>query len=341
MPHRRLLLILLLAGAFLRPGPAAGQGRPVRIMPLGDSITEGRGWISEAQPGFASYRYWLWHELLDRGHDVDFVGSQYGVWNGDPRYTDFDLDHEGHWGWRACDVLPEIAGWTEAARPDVVLIHLGHNDLWQGESIAGTIDELGGIIDEIRSVNPRAVMLLARVITSAFDNPDSLPELNDMIDVLGAEKHTAASPVLVVDHETGFDPWLMTYDSVHPNETGEQFMAQRWLAPLDSLLTTWSGVAAVPGAGSAGALLAVAPNPFNPMVNIKLVIPRAGRAVLQAYDARGRLAATLLDAHSEAGEMEVTWQGRDDAGRSLPSGVYHLRLTAGGATAASRVTLLR
>lgn len=342
MPHRRHVLIALLVGALVCPGPAAGQGRPIRIMPLGDSITEGRGIVSETQPGFVSYRYWLWHELLALGHEVDFVGSQYGVWDGPPRYTDFDMDHEGHWGWKADGVLAEIEGWTVAARPDVVLIHLGHNDLWQGESIASTIDELGGIIDRIRTVNPRAVLLLARVITSAFDNPDSLPELNDRIDVLGPFKNTPESPVLVVDHETGFDPWIHTYDSVHPNELGEQFMARRWSAALDPVLTELSAVAAVPAAGAGGLRVSAAPNPFNPATVITCRLPAQEMVNLAVHDLAGRRVRTLLDNQVlAAGETTVAWDGRDDGGRVLASGAYVITLTTPRQREVGRVVLLR
>ncbi|MDP3984815.1 MAG: hypothetical protein Q8Q52_07440 [Acidimicrobiia bacterium] len=66
----------------------------VRIMPLGDSITEGK-------VGEATYRYFLWHDLFGAGRAVDFVGSLIGVKGGEPKYADFDQDHEGHSGNRA------------------------------------------------------------------------------------------------------------------------------------------------------------------------------------------------------------------------------------------------
>lgn len=311
-------------------------------MPLGDSITEGRGGVSEIQLGFASYRYWLWHELVDRGHPVDFVGSQYGVWNGPPPYTDYDMDHEGHWGWRADQILAEITGWVESARPDIVLIHLGHNDLWQGESIASTIVDLGGIIDGIRGVNPRAILLLARVIPPALGAPDSLPELNDQIDILGVQMNTPESPVIVVDHETGFDPWIHTYDSVHPNELGEQFMAQRWLAPLDSILTHLADVAPVPASTRAGLGLANFPNPFNPATVITFSLPHRTRVRLCVYDVAGRRIRTLLDGQVlEAGSEQLVWQGRDDAGKVVGAGVFFIRLEIDDAGETRRLTLIK
>src|SRR6185503_14232817 len=72
-----------------------------RILPLGDSVT------SSFAP-HSSYRYWLWHELVDAGYNVDFVGSQQGVADGTPDKTDYDQDHEGHPGWTTQDGVDNI-----------------------------------------------------------------------------------------------------------------------------------------------------------------------------------------------------------------------------------------
>jgi acyl-CoA thioesterase I len=77
----------------------------VKIMPLGDSITE-------SNTGQFSYRYYLWHLLLAKGYHTDFVGSRHGVGNGPPANPDFDMDHEGHAGWRADEILAQIRVWA-------------------------------------------------------------------------------------------------------------------------------------------------------------------------------------------------------------------------------------
>ena len=121
----------------------------IKIMPLGDSITE-------SNKGLNSYRYYLWHLLLDQRYHIDFVGSQHGVGNGPPANPDFDMDHEGHAGWRADEILAQIQAWATAASPDFVLLHIGTNDLSQGQSVASTVSDIGGIIDVLRTVSPRA-----------------------------------------------------------------------------------------------------------------------------------------------------------------------------------------
>lgn len=206
--------------------PAFGQDR---VMPLGDSITE-------AETGFASYRYWLWRELSDAGYEIDLVGSMSGVYNGPPLFPDFDQDHEGHWGWRADEVLAQLAGWAAGAQPEVVLLHLGHNDLWQGEGVSSTIADLSAIIGVLRSANPTIIILFAQVIPSTVPALSDIPTLNAEIVVLAASLSTPDSPVIVVDHWTDFDPSTETYDGVHPNAAGEQKMSSRWFSALADVL---------------------------------------------------------------------------------------------------------
>jgi len=84
------------------------------------------------------------------------------------------------------------------------------------------------------------------------------------------------------------------------------------------------------------------PNPFNPRTMVRFDLPRAGRVELAVFDLQGRRVRTLLAGNAAAGPHEVLWQGDDDAGRTLPSGVYLARLRGPGGTAAERkLTLVR
>jgi len=82
--------------------------------------------------------------------------------------------------------------------------------------------------------------------------------------------------------------------------------------------------------------LAAWPNPFNPRCTLRATLPRAGRAVLEVFDATGRRVARPLDADLPAGPAALTW----DAG-GLPGGVYLARLRAPGGTASARLVLLK
>jgi lysophospholipase L1-like esterase len=202
----------------------------VKIMPLGDSITE-------AEAGRQTYRYYLWHLIQGAEYSVDFVGSKHGAHEGDPANTDFDMDHEGYWGLRTDQVLRRLSeGAAAAASPDMALIHLGHNDLCQGQDVDGTVAEIGAVIDVLRAANPSVAVVLAENIPSTFPCHALMPAFVEELPALATAKSTPQSPVVLVDQRTGFDPATMTYDGEHPNEVGSSLMADRWFDALKPLL---------------------------------------------------------------------------------------------------------
>jgi hypothetical protein len=83
------------------------------------------------------------------------------------------------------------------------------------------------------------------------------------------------------------------------------------------------------------------PNPFNPKVAVDWTLPRPGRLVVKVYDVRGALVRTLHDAVVTATAGRLAWDGRDDAARGVPSGLYFVETRADGMVDVRKVTLLR
>jgi hypothetical protein len=84
------------------------------------------------------------------------------------------------------------------------------------------------------------------------------------------------------------------------------------------------------------------PNPFNPATTIGyLVPPGAGRVTLRVYDVAGRAVRTLVNAEQESGPQSVSWNGRDDRGAAVSSGVYFYRLSANGVDLSRRMVLAK
>ena len=83
------------------------------------------------------------------------------------------------------------------------------------------------------------------------------------------------------------------------------------------------------------------PNPFNPATTIHFVLPTRERATLTVYDTSGHKVRTLLDEVGALGGHDVAWDGRNDAGTAVGSGVYFYRLTAGKQTETKKMTLLK
>ncbi|MBN2171338.1 MAG: immune inhibitor A [Candidatus Krumholzibacteriota bacterium] len=96
-----------------------------------------------------------------------------------------------------------------------------------------------------------------------------------------------------------------------------------------------------PAPPAAAPAVAAFPNPFNPKTTLRFTLTEAGEASLAVFDVHGRRCCRLVAGTLPAGEHAVDWDGRDDAGRRLASGVYLVRLESGGACAAARLVLLK
>ena len=83
------------------------------------------------------------------------------------------------------------------------------------------------------------------------------------------------------------------------------------------------------------------PNPFNPVTKIAFSVPAETEAELAVFDIAGRRVATLVDREVEAGRHEVVWDGTNDAGDPVASGVYFSRLTATGEEHSAKMVLLK
>jgi hypothetical protein len=68
------------------------------------------------------------------------------------------------------------------------------------------------------------------------------------------------------------------------------------------------------------------PNPFNGETVIQYNLPRSGSVLLIIYDIQGRKIRHLVDSHQSAGSHSLNWNGRNDRGEVMPSGLYLLRL---------------
>ena len=83
------------------------------------------------------------------------------------------------------------------------------------------------------------------------------------------------------------------------------------------------------------------PNPFNPDTEIRYQVVTPGPVSLTVYNSLGQVVRRLAEGHGEAGRYVVRWNGRDDAGRSVSSGVYYYHLQSGGLVITRQATLVK
>jgi len=89
------------------------------------------------------------------------------------------------------------------------------------------------------------------------------------------------------------------------------------------------------------ALLQNYPNPFNPVTTIAFSIRTRGHVGLNVYDVGGRLVRTLANETRAAGAYRVKWDGHDNTGSPVASGVYFYRLIAGSFSQTKKMVLLK
>ncbi|MET9972694.1 GDSL-type esterase/lipase family protein, partial [Streptomyces sp. NPDC006356] len=164
LPSRIIPLLALLAtlllpvGLSLAPRAAAAAApteaaAPVRIMPLGDSIT--------GSPG--CWRALLWNRLQSAGYtDIDFVGTlgHQGCAQA------HDGDNEGHGGELATNVADQnlLPGRLAATLPDIVVMHFGTNDVWSSIAPDRILAAYSKLVEQMRASNPDMKVLVARLI---------------------------------------------------------------------------------------------------------------------------------------------------------------------------------
>lgn len=228
--HRLKNFLKVAIPALLFSSVSFAQTAPVRVMPLGDSIT--------GSPG--CWRQLLWANLRNTGFTgVDFVGT---LNNSSSCGTTFDGNNEGHGGFLATDVANQnlLPGWLSATRPDIVMMHFGTNDVWNGRSPAVILAAFSRLVDQMRASNPNMKILVAQIIPVApngcGDCPQRTTAFNAAIPSWAAGKSTAASPIVVVDQWSGFNSSADTSDGVHPNSSGNAKIANRWYPALTAVI---------------------------------------------------------------------------------------------------------
>lgn len=216
-----LAIVVSVVGLLGAPAHAAVTTRPVRVMPLGDSITYGVGSSTSS-----SYRADLRDRLVNQaGLNVDFVGSQNSG-------ALADTDNEGHSGWRIEQIAASIDGWLATYRPDVVLLHIGTNDMAQNYQIDTAPQRLGALVDQILADRPTATVLVAKIVPSLDATVQArINAFNAAVPAVVAARGARAG---LVDLSVLSSADLA--DSLHPNDGGYARMAVRWYKALEGTL---------------------------------------------------------------------------------------------------------
>jgi hypothetical protein len=109
----------------------------------------------------------------------------------------------------------------------------------------------------------------------------------------------------------------------------------------DGVILRHDATSAVPGTGFGRAKLRAAPNPANPGTVIHFELALADAVSLTIFDARGNRVRTLASRRAlGAGPQSLPWDGRDDQGRTVPSGVYLVQITGSSICTSTKITMM-
>jgi len=213
------------------PVPAVTAAEPVRILLVGDSVTQGSA-------GDWTWRYRLWQHLASTSAEpVDLVGPRDDLYDrrtrlgGNHDYVDpaFDPEHAARWGASLAVADVPVQQLVETYHPDVVVAFLGINDLAVGATPTQVRQGLENLVLEARTADPAIDVVLAELVQSWVPG---VIEVNEQLHQVVAAVDDPGARVVPAETADGFGRRYDTYDGQHPSARGEVLIAA---AVADSL----------------------------------------------------------------------------------------------------------
>ena len=217
----------------------------IKIMPLGDSITQGVGVSTEV-----GYRESLFNLLKNAGYNFSFVGTQITGLSSDTAFFNNGRHHEGHGGWSAYlengdpygySLHDDLRNFLVSYQPNVVLLHIGTNDISANYSGPNAIyndtpqslaDEVVYLLDTINNYNTNVITILARIINRTDSYSQKTSDFNDSLQHRVDSLIALGRKIVVVDMEAALIYPSDLADGLHPNASGYQKMANAWFDSL-------------------------------------------------------------------------------------------------------------
>jgi lysophospholipase L1-like esterase len=216
--------------------PCPNDGSPCKIMPFGDSITDGFGTAG-------GYRVELFRLARQAGKNITFVGSG----SNGPAMVDgvpFPPKHEGHSGFTIdptqsrSGISPLVATVMPEFTPHIVTLMIGTNDAIDSYDLESAPTRLGELIDSIFSKLPNVLIAVGRPIPSQDDALNArLQAYGAAIPDVVAARAGAGKHILVIDL---YEPFAavsdykttLLKDTWHPSEAGHAILGAEWYAAL-------------------------------------------------------------------------------------------------------------
>ena len=254
--------ILIFAIFYLTILASTQTDKPIKIMPVDNSITTGEHYRFPALEERTGYRKALFEMLINAGYNIDFVGSQkHGIRPEDDKDW-YDWNCEAYPGWK----VPEISKKLDTAlikyQPDILLVHVGTNGKDWDEK-PGQVKEMLDMINRYSIKNRHHVTVFLCSIINRFIEEDAAPTTKFNTDVANMVKSRTGDKIdiILVDMENGAGldytdnlpdtdanpPYEggdmlgnrypgVAHDRYHPNDKGNTKMAVKFYEELVKVL---------------------------------------------------------------------------------------------------------
>lgn len=198
------------------------------VLQLGDSITNGAPF---------TYRFHLYHLLVNVNLKFQHVGTQSS--NPASYAGQWDQTHESYDGADTKYLADNISTWLAGYHPDVVLLHIGTNDVidiinsnQSSQNLSTSASNVISIIDRLRERNPLVKIYLAKILPmEGAQARQVIQSWNQNLQSIADTRTTAQSPIRIVDMYAGIADSDLR-DGIHPTEETARVMARRWFDTL-------------------------------------------------------------------------------------------------------------
>jgi lysophospholipase L1-like esterase len=254
--------IILSAFLFLLAISFSRASDPIKIMPVGNSITAGEHYGFPALEERTGYRKPLYEMLINAGYKVDFVGSQkHGIRPKDSKDW-YDWNCEAYPGWKIPGIASKLDTALTVYQPDILLVHVGTNGKdWDNKPVQ--VKDMLDMVNHYSVENNHPITVFLCLIIKRFKDEDPAPtsKFNKEVAAMVNTRTGDKIRIILVDMENGAgldysdnlpDPNAkppyeggdmlgyrypgVTYDKYHPNDKGNTKMAKKFYDELVKVL---------------------------------------------------------------------------------------------------------
>ncbi len=221
------------------------DGSACKLMPFGDSITDGIG------SSGGGYRVPLFKLALNDSKGITFVGNSKngpGTVTVNGQTISFPQSHEGHSGWTIKDgggrdgIYDLVDNTMKTNSPHIILLMIGTNDVNINLDLSNAPKRMGELLDKIIEQAPKALIVVAKLVPTTNDTTNGrVRTYNDGIATEVQSRISAGKNLKMVDMYAAFTAnsnykTALMNDELHPKDAGYSVMAQIWYDAIKSYL---------------------------------------------------------------------------------------------------------